>query len=403
MVSIFTPTHDPRWLEGAWASIKDQPFDEWVILMNGGGMGGDWGFDHRVKVVHYADENRNIGALKRAAASHCKGDILLELDHDDLLAPSAIAEVRDSFADPAIGFVYSNAMRCTPDWKPEGRWSNAYGWQYRSAEFNGHALDECVSFDPSPAAVSRIWFAPDHLRAFRRSAYDAAGGYNPGMRVLDDQDLMARLYQKTQFHHIDKPLYVYRIHGENAWLKHNDEIQANVMRLYDQYAEKLALAWADREGLRCLDLGGAINSAQGYESVDRKGADVNCDLNKRWPFEDSSVGVIRAYDILEHLKDPLHAMKEAYRVLAPGGYMFCQVPSTDGRGAFQDPTHKSFWNENSFLYYTNRRWAQYIETPVRFQAPRLYTTERDQYGVCWTIAHLISMKDGYRPPGVIEI
>jgi hypothetical protein len=44
-------------------------------------------------------------------------------------------------------------------------------------------------------------------------------------------------------------------------------------------------------------------------------------------------------------------MSEAFRVLKPGGTFDIDVPSTNGMGAFQDPTHKSFWNVNSFLYY----------------------------------------------------
>jgi hypothetical protein len=96
-------------------------------------------------------------------------------------------------------------------------------------------------------------------------------------------------------------------------------------------------------------------------------------------------------------------MKELYRVLAPGGYALIQVPSTDGRGAFQDPTHVSFWNENSFLYYTNRDWAQYIDTPVRFQAMRLFTTAKNTQEVCWTQAHLVKLSDGVCVPGIIDI
>jgi len=142
---------------------------------------------------------------------------------------------------------------------------------------------------------------------------------------------------------------------------------------------------------------------EGFETVDLHNADIQCDLNGRWPFEDSSVGVIRAMDIFEHLTDSVHTMRECYRVLAPGGWVFAQVPSTDGRGAFQDPTHRSFWNENSWLYFCHQNWAKYIGTPVRFQAPRVFTTNKDERQVCWTIAHLISMKDGYRPPGKIEI
>ena len=265
-------------------------------------------------------------------------------------------------------------------------------------------MEEPISFDPSPAALSRIWYAPNHFRAFRRSIYEKVGGYPRDMRVLDDQDLMCRMYLETEFAHIDRGLYVYRIHGKNSWIIHNQEIQDNVYRLHDKYAERLALTWARRSELRALELGGAFARHDGYETVDRRGADICCDLEARWPFDDSSVGVIRAFDVFEHLPNSLHTMSECYRVLAPGGWIFAQVPSTDGRGAFQDPTHKSFWNENSWLYYTHSKWAQYIDTPVRFQQARpSYTSEKDEHGVCWTVAHLISLKDGYRPPGRINI
>jgi SAM-dependent methyltransferase len=75
------------------------------------------------------------------------------------------------------------------------------------------------------------------------------------------------------------------------------------------------------------------------------------DLNERWPFEDDSVDFIDASHILEHLRSPIHSMNEAWRVLKMGGVIDIVVPSTDGRGAFQDTTHVSFWNKNSFLYY----------------------------------------------------
>ncbi len=154
-----------------------------------------------------------------------------------------------------------------------------------------------------------------------------------------------------------------------------------------------------------MDLGGRFNlpSIPGYQSVDLKDADIVCDLNKPWPFEDNSVGVLRCSDILEHLLDPLHVMKEAYRVLIPGGWLIAWVPSTDGRGAYQDPTHRSFWNENSFLYYTDQNKACFIDTPVRFQATRLFTTDMNAEQVCWVAAHLVSLKDNYRPPGEIRI
>jgi O-antigen biosynthesis protein len=136
--------------------------------------------------------------------------------------------------------------------------------------------------------------------------------------------------------------------------------------------------------------------------VDRRDADINTDLNERWPFEDNSVGCARAFDVFEHLRDPIHTMMELHRVLAPGGNAIIQVPSTDGRGAFQDPTHVSFWNENSFLYYTTAAKNKYIDCPVRFQAVRCHTTEPNAEKVCWTIAHLMKLGDG-RVPGEVLI
>jgi hypothetical protein len=83
-------------------------------------------------------------------------------------------------------------------------------------------------------------------------------------------------------------------------------------------------------------------------------ADQLVDLNGPWPWADNSVTEIRAYDVLEHLKSPIHMMNEAWRVLCRGGRFDIVVPTTDGRGWAQDPTHVCWppWNRNSFFYYT---------------------------------------------------
>lgn len=409
-ISVFTPSNDSAWLPHIYACLLEQTHAdwEWCIVYNNGGV--PVGFDDaRVKeiLLEYRT-NEWVGPMKAAACRYCTGDVLLEMDHDDLLTPDALAEVAAAFEDPEVGFAYSNAIH---SWKgPDGidfqktqRFDEKYGWKYREVYFRGHPLDEHISFAPNPDSVSKIWFAPNHLRAFRRSVYEEIGGYSQNMRILDDLDLMCRLYLATKFRHIDKGLYVYRVHGANTWLRYNQEIQDNVFRIHDQYIDALACRWADLNGLRKVELGGGITPKAGYETVDLRNADIIADLNDRWPFEDSSVGIVRAIDVIEHLRDPLHTMRELYRVLAPGGWAMLKVPSTDGRGAFQDPTHVSFWNQNSFWYYTKKEYAKFIGEPVRFQASRVYTTDKNADQVCWTVAHLVSLKDGYRPAGLIEI
>jgi hypothetical protein len=403
-ISIFSPTHDSKYLLDVYESIKDQDFYEWVILYNNGAKFVEFNDD---RVVNVKSDIQNgeckIGRLKREACGICRGDILLELDHDDLLTPDAIECVKDAFKKPNVGFVYSNSLITDMELGKRPRYDSKHGWVYREKEFRGKLLDEPICFEATPASVSKIWYAPDHLRSFRKSVYESVGGYNPDLPVLDDQDLMCRLYLATDFYHIDKGLYVYRVHTDNSWLRHNQEIQKGVWPLYDYYIEKMALKWSACSGLKSYDLGGRLQSYPDYISVDLKDADVIADLNERWPMEDSSVGVIRAYDVFEHLRDPLKTMKELYRVLAPGGYAFIQVPSTDGRGAFQDPTHVSFWNDNSWLYYSDRDYAKYIDSPVRFQVMRGYTTGMNDRGVCWSVAHLVNLKGGVKIPGVINI
>jgi glycosyltransferase involved in cell wall biosynthesis len=429
MISVFTPTNNSKFLPDAYESLKRQTYPdwEWVILYNNGAQPIYFG-DPRVKTFTIENVPPWVGYLKAEACERAKGDILVELDHDDLLMPAALEEVNAAFRDPSIGFVYSNTINATldvkkmeergwyafgtPEWKAcHGHWikfSPTFGWKYKEVQAFGMDLDENIFFPPMPDSVSRIWFSPNHLRAFRRSVYKQIGGYSREMRILDDADIMCRMFIASKFKHINKGLCVYRVHDDNTWKipTINSEIQANVHRVYDKYIGGMARKWADDNNLRKIDLGGRMNPRPGFESVDLEDCDIKADLNERWPFEDNSVGVISAFDILEHLTDPIHTMSEAYRVLAPAGWMFCLVPSTDGRGAFMDPTHKSFWNENSFLYYCSSEYAKYLppRTPeIKFQAARLYTGEMDHLKTCNTVAHLVSMKDGYRPAGEIFI
>lgn len=102
-----------------------------------------------------------------------------------------------------------------------------------------------------------------------------------------------------------------------------------------------------------LNLGCSDRHLNGFRNVDIcPPADEIVDLTQPWPWQTNSVERILAHDIVEHLPDPILTMNEAWRVLEPGGLLEIFVPTTEGRGAWQDPTHRSWWNRNSFLYYT---------------------------------------------------
>jgi predicted SAM-dependent methyltransferase len=107
-----------------------------------------------------------------------------------------------------------------------------------------------------------------------------------------------------------------------------------------------------------LNLGCSDSHMAGCVNVDVcEPADVIADLSKVWPWPDSSVDSIHAWDILEHMPDKKFTMNEAHRVLKPGANIDIFIPTTDGRGAFQDPTHQSFWTPNDLFYFCD----EYVE------------------------------------------
>jgi O-antigen biosynthesis protein len=413
MISVFTPSHDPKYLDDCLTSLLAQTYTdwEWVVLLNHQAQWEPFSPDPRVRVRH-DDEVDGVGAAKQAAVALCEGDYLVELDHDDLLASVALERVVEAFAAfPDASLVYSQCAQVTADLERDNSsYDVAFGWEYREAVVDERPVQYPVAMAPTPHNVCYIWFAPNHLRAFSRVAYDKAGGYDPERKVLDDQDLMCRLYQIGDFHLVDECLYLQRAHGANTQAngETNAKIQLETVMLYDGYIEACALAWARREALLALDLGSYQNKRVGYLGVDKRrgeGVDIVTELPRPLPFGDGSIGVVRAMDFLEHVQDQVSLLNELYRVLAPNGLLLSMTPSTDGRGAFQDPTHVSFWNENSYWYFTDPNLQRYVpEITARFQSSRLVTTFPSQWhqaqNVPYVTANLIALKGGPRQGGL---
>lgn len=129
-------------------------------------------------------------------------------------------------------------------------------------------------------------------------------------------------------------------------------------------ANKAAKAAAIRykEGLTQKLCDAEIESLK-YSAENTPNDFMQVDLDKSWPWPDSSVDQLRAHDIFEHLlcdkmkssvpqKYPkIRLMNEAFRVLKPDATLDLFVPTTDGRGADQDPTHVTKWNINSLFYH----------------------------------------------------
>ncbi len=185
------------------------------------------------------------------------------------------------------------------------------------------------------------------------------------------------------------------------------------------------------EGVK-LHLGCNQHPQEGYINVDIEkfdGVDVVADLEKVWPWDDGSVAEIVTNDLPEHLRqwyeqpnpeymaeakrelqtvemhdysnvisalfkaieNPVrtygifHFMNEAHRVLTPGGLLKAQIPTTDHRAWAQDPTHVSYWNENTMLYFLDPTYRAFYPQHVKGEWKRLWvgTSVANPRGESW--------------------
>jgi len=147
-----------------------------------------------------------------------------------------------------------------------------------------------------------------------------------------------------------------------------------------------------------LNLGSGFRYMNGYINIDVRPEckpDLLCDVTQGLPFDDNSVEEVRAVDFLEHI--PMETcqsvIEEIWRVLVPGGRLTHSTPSTDGRGAFQDPTHRSFWNINTWMYYMDDAHRGSIGTRAKFYGANIDSITNPEKKIIHTKGTLYAHKN----------
>jgi SAM-dependent methyltransferase len=222
--------------------------------------------------------------------------------------------------------------------------------------------------------------------------------------VLDDQELMIRLFLEGDFQHVDRCLYFQRIHRSNTQAEPatNSFIQQQTVHYYQDNIEALSAAWSRRHGSAVI----TVQTPTSPLSADADPGEVTVidPTDPKLAFADGEVGLIKATELLQRIPDRAAFFNECYRVLTHGGIIVTRTPSTDGRGAFQDPSHVAYYNENSFWYLTQEaRRASIPDLTARFQLSQLrthYPTPWDEENhIPYVHANLMAVKDGPRLGG----
>jgi predicted SAM-dependent methyltransferase len=78
------------------------------------------------------------------------------------------------------------------------------------------------------------------------------------------------------------------------------------------------------------------------------------------PYPDKTFDYVLVDNVIEHFisEHVIAIINDIDRVLIDGGFVDVIVPHALSQGAYQDPTHKSFWVPRSFMYWNQE------ETPA---------------------------------------
>lgn len=254
LVSLYTSAYNigDRILQ-TWETVKNQSYKYWEwVIVNDSCDGGKTSEilkriakeDKRVKVYQFTERTEgNIGEAKFRAAGLTHGQLLAELDHDDLLHPDALKCIVDAAdAYPDAGFFYSDCVEVDQNYKcplyPEG-FALGYG-SYRKEKYINIEWEPQNTVPTNPLTIRHIVGVPNHIRVWRQEVYHAIGGYNNWMRIADDYELIVRTFLVTKFCRVAKNLYFQRFDGNNSQDNGNrNDIQLKVKEIANFYRTRI--------------------------------------------------------------------------------------------------------------------------------------------------------------------
>jgi len=274
LVSVFTAAYKTgEKIYRPFRSLREQTYTnwEWIVVDDSDDGGRTFKVlidlakkDYRVQVFKPWEHSGVIGRLKKWAASLGRGQILVELDHDDEFTDYALDYVVKGFNQyPEAGFLYTNCAEVYEDGRNltyRDGWAFGYG-SYSDVEYRGKVYKCGNAPHINAKTIRHIISAPNHLRAWRKSFYESIGGHNQELHVADDYEILVRTFLNTRMVHIPKLCYIQYV-SHSAQLIRNRDIHRHVRSIREYYDKKIHerflelgcfdFAWDEEKG--CSDL-----------------------------------------------------------------------------------------------------------------------------------------------------
>ncbi|TAJ93136.1 MAG: glycosyltransferase, partial [Gammaproteobacteria bacterium] len=202
LISIVLPTYNSSevYLKGAIESVLSQSYGKLQLCIIDDGspdkscrvhIQNFADKDHRIK-VKYLSKNVGIGAASQVGAEMADGEFIGFVDHDDILAPSALSHfVNKLREDPGIDMLYSDHAMINE----EGRLTSAALKPGFAPEF----------------LLSTNYIV--HFKLVRKSIFNTVGGFEGTFYASQDYGLTLKLLDAgARIVHVPGLLYFWRLH-----------------------------------------------------------------------------------------------------------------------------------------------------------------------------------------------
>lgn len=205
LTSVVVPCYNARpFIAETLESVLAQTYPAVeIVVVDDASTDGSWeivqGFGDRVTAVRLA-KNQGGSHARNGGASLARGDFLMFLDADDLIAPDTIAHL-------------VRAVRDRPESLAICRWQRLKIIAGEWVKVPTEVAFPVPGADPLRGWLEGSWVPPCAV-LWRRDVYDRTGGWDESLTYNDDGDLMMRGFmQGVQLVAADGGEAWYRFHG----------------------------------------------------------------------------------------------------------------------------------------------------------------------------------------------
>jgi glycosyltransferase involved in cell wall biosynthesis len=206
LISVLIPCYNAvRWIGNTLESVVLQEVpDLEVIVIDDGSDDGSADFVERnfSQVRVFRTSNEGASAARNRGLAESSGTFIQFLDADDLLAPGKIKLQVSALQETGADVAYGDWQRLV---------------QSREGEFvKGEIVAREFKREPELELFSNFW-CPPAAYLFRRSITEATGGWNRGLRIIQDARFaLDCAMQGAKFVYCRGIVAYYRMHGDDS-------------------------------------------------------------------------------------------------------------------------------------------------------------------------------------------